>query len=81
MTKATEGGPNGPQINFVLLNWSVGYLGSIWTPLFVRAKRAGLQKALKFMYVRLSVCMSVCSKSSIDLGLGLGTKKYFHPYL
>lgn len=23
----------------------------------------------------------VCSKSSIDLGLGDGTKKYFHPYL
>ena len=37
----------------------------------------GMEGTLCFV----SVCLSVCSKSSIDLGLGLETKKYFHPYL
>ena len=71
MTKATGGGPNGPQINLVLLNWSLGSLGSIWTPLFVGAKRASLQEALKFMYVRLTICMSVCMSVCLSV----------HPYL
>ena len=73
MTKATGGGPNGPQISFVLLNWSEGFLGSIWTPFFVGAKRAGLQEALKYKYVRLSVCMSVCPSVCPSVRLSIHT--------
>ena len=33
------GGPNGPHFYCLFFTWSLGHLGSVWTPLFDRPKR------------------------------------------
>ena len=51
-------GQMAPTCNCFLLSWSLGHLGSIWTPFFDRTKMG--QHSRGFVIFCPSVCLSVC---------------------